>query len=246
MTSPSSGREAHRRVERLAVEHGRHRSAVADVAGDDLRVVEVQSREFGAGLAPRICGWCRGSRICARGISRNRRGAGRTCNSPPGSIWWNEVSKTVTCGTPGSTFSIESTPSRLAGLCSGAISNSERIFALDVLGDDAALGEELAAVGYAVADGLHLVERRGSRRAPGSVRASSTSLMPVVWSGIGLVQLERLLADGFMGQVAFREADTFHDAFCEQCARRGLHVDHLILDRRAAAVQYQNYHCLSM
>ena len=54
--------------------------------------------------------------------------------------------------------------------------------------------------------------------------------------GNRLVKLERLLADGFMGQVAFREADTFHNAFCEQFARRVLHVDHLIFDRRGAAV----------
>lgn len=47
---PVHGREAHRRVMGLAVEHGRDRCAVADVAGDDLRVLEVEAREPGTGL----------------------------------------------------------------------------------------------------------------------------------------------------------------------------------------------------
>ena len=106
---------------------------------------------------------------------------------------------------------------------------------LNVLGDDATLGEELAAVGYAVADGLHFVERRD--HAVGGVgEGVEHELDAGRVVGNRLVKLERLLADGFMGQVAFREADTFHDAFCEQFARRVLHVDHLIFDRRGAAV----------
>jgi len=92
-----------------------------------------------------------------------------------------------------------------------------------------------AAVGYAVADGLHFVERRD--HAVGGVgEGVEHELDAGRVVGNRLVKLERLLADGFMGQVAFREADTFHNAFCEQFARRVLHVDHLIFDRRGAAV----------
>ena len=114
-------------------------------------------------------------------------------------------------------------------------------FALDLLGDDAAFGEEFAAVGYAVADGFHLVQRADDAvlRVGEGVEHEFDARRVV---GNRTVQLERLFADGFMDEVAFRRADTFHDAFCEQCARCGFHVDHLILDRRAAAVQYQNYH----
>ena len=92
-----------------------------------------------------------------------------------------------------------------------------------------------AAVGYAVADGFHLVQRadHAVRRIRQGVEHQTDAGRVV---GNRLVKLERLLADGFMGQVAFREADTFHDAFCEQFARRVLHVDHLIFDRRGAAV----------
>ena len=60
--------------------------------------------------------------------------------------------------------------------------------------------------------------------------------------GNRLMQFEILLAYGFMGQIAFREADAFYESFCEQLARRRFHVDHLILDRRRTAVQNQNYH----
>ncbi len=114
-------------------------------------------------------------------------------------------------------------------------------FRLDILGDDAAFGEELAAVGDAVADGFHLFER--GDHAVFCVRKGVEDQFDagrVV--GNRLVEFERLLADGFMDQVAFREADAFYDAFCKQFARCSLHVDHLILDRRRAAVQYQNYH----
>ena len=45
-----------------------------------------------------------------------------------GIVWWNEVSNTVTWGTPGNTVSIASMPCKLAGLCRGAIAQSERIF----------------------------------------------------------------------------------------------------------------------
>ena len=98
-----------------------------------------------------------------------------------------------------------------------------------------------AAVGYAVADGFHLVQRADDAvlRVGEGVEHEFDARRVV---GNRTVQLERLFADGFMDKVAFRQADTFHDAFCEQCARCGFHVDHLILDRRAAAVQYQNYH----
>ena len=73
---------------------------------------------------------------------------------------------------------------------------------LNVLGDDATLGEELAAVGYAVADGLHFVERRD--HAVGGVgEGVEHELDAGRVVGNRLVKLERLLADGFMGQVAF-------------------------------------------
>ena len=42
--------------------------------------------------------------------------------------------------------------------------------------------------------------------------------------------------ENWLEQIALREADALYDAFCEQLARRRLHVDHLIFDRRGAAV----------
>ena len=89
---------------------------------------------------------------------------------------------------------------------------------LRIFGDDAALGEELAAVGHAVTDGLHLVERRD--HAVRGVRQGvehEFDTRRVV--GDRLMQFEILLAYGFMGQIAFREADAFYESFCEQLAR---------------------------
>ena len=76
-------------------------------------------------------------------------------------------------------------------------------------------GEEFAAVGYAVADGFHLVQRADDAvlRVGEGVEHEFDARR---WSGNRTVQLERLFADGFMDEVAFRQADTFHDAFCEQ------------------------------
>ena len=37
-----------------------------------------------------------------------------------GMVWWNAVSNTATCGSPGRAARIASMPARLAGLCSGA------------------------------------------------------------------------------------------------------------------------------
>lgn len=65
---------------------------------------------------------------------------------------------------------MERIPSKLAGLCSGAIWNSERIFSWTCLVTRQALREKFAAVRYAVTDGLHFVERP-DYAVHGSVRA---------------------------------------------------------------------------
>ena len=52
------------------------------------------------------------------------------------------------------------------------------------------------------------------------------------------MELELLLADGFVREIAFRKADALDQTFGEQFAGLGFHVDHLIFDRRTAAVEY--------
>ena len=86
-------REAHRRVDRAAVEHGCDRAASAEVADDEP-------------LAPRTCSaaHCDGEAVepvaaNAPG-SRQRAGIAYVAASR-GSVAWNAVSKTATCGTSG-------------------------------------------------------------------------------------------------------------------------------------------------
>lgn len=56
------------------------------------------------------------------------------------------------------------------------------------------------------------------------------------------MEFERLLADGFVREIALGQADTLDQTLGEQFAGSGLHVDDLVFDRRRAAVEYQYYH----
>ena len=42
----------------------------------------------------------------------------------------------------------------------------------------------------------------------------------------------------FVREIAFRKADALDQTFGEQFAGLGFHVDHLVFDRRTAAVEY--------
>ena len=112
---------------------------------------------------------------------------------------------------------------------------------LDVVVYEAAYGEELSAVCHAVSDGLHLVER-GDHAVRGVGQGVEYQADTGRVVGNGLVEFEGLLAYGFVGEDAVGQADAFNETFCEQLARGVRHVDHLILDRRGAAVQYENNH----
>ena len=101
-----------------------------------------------------------------------------------GIVWWNEGVEYGNLRYARKHVLDREDPSRLAGLCSGAIWKSERIFSLTWSGYQTACGEELSAVSDAVADRLHLVERT-DYTVPGLVSASSTRRIPVVWSGMG-------------------------------------------------------------
>ncbi len=108
---------------------------------------------------------------------------------------------------------------------------------LHLLGHEGALGEELAAVRHAVSHGLHLVER-GDHAVLGVGQGveHQTDAGRVV--GNGPVQFEAVLAHGLVREVALRQTDALDQTFGEQVAAGGLHVDHLVFDRRAAAVEY--------
>ena len=94
-----------------------------------------------------------------------------------------------------------------------------------------------AAVGYAVADGLHFVERPDyAVHGVGQGLKHQADARRVV--GNRLVEFELLLADGFVREIAFRKADALDQTFGEQFAGLGFHVDHLVFDRRTAAVEY--------
>ena len=108
---------------------------------------------------------------------------------------------------------------------------------LHIFVDDAALGEEFAAVRHAVTDGFDLVERPDDavRRIGQRVEYQADAGRVV---GNGAVQLEILSSDGFVGEDAVAESDAFDQAFGQQRAAGLLHVDHLVFDRGTAAVEY--------
>ena len=115
--------------------------------------------------------------------------------------------------------------------------NSERIFSWDLFGYQTALREKFAAVRYAVTDGLHFVERPDyAVHGVGQGLKHQADARRVV--GNRLVEFELLLADGFVREIAFRKADALDQTFGEQFAGLGFHVDHLVFDRRTAAVEY--------
>ena len=99
-------------------------------------------------------------------------------------VWWNEVSKTVTCATPGSTVSMASMPWRLAGLCSGAIWQSDAIFCFTSSSTRQLAGKNSppCATRWPTA---FTSSSDAMTPCVGSVRACITSSMPVVWSGMG-------------------------------------------------------------
>ncbi len=109
---------------------------------------------------------------------------------------------------------------------------------LHLLGHEGALGEELAAVRHAVSHGLHLVER-GDHAVLGVGQGveHQTDAGRVV--GNGPVQFEAVLAHGLVREGRPPpDRCALDQTFGEQVAAGGLHVDHLVFDRRAAAVEY--------
>ena len=108
---------------------------------------------------------------------------------------------------------------------------------LDLFGYQTALREKFAAVRYAMTDGLHFVERPDyAVHGVGQGLKHQADARRVI--GNRLVEFELLLADGFVREIAFRKADALDQTFGEQFAGLGFHVDHLIFDRRTAAVEY--------
>ena len=108
---------------------------------------------------------------------------------------------------------------------------------LDLFGYQTALREKFAAVRYAMTDGLHFVERPDyAVHGVGQGLKHQADARRVI--GNRLVELELLLADGFVREIAFRKADALDQTFGEQFAGLGFHVDHLVFDRRTAAVEY--------
>ena len=78
-------REAHRRVDALAVADGGAGAAVPEVGGDDGVVGGGRARTASRPAAPRSGGSCRGSRSAAPGASRATRTAPGRCTRAPAS-----------------------------------------------------------------------------------------------------------------------------------------------------------------
>ena len=224
----------------LAVEHGRDRCAVADVAGDDLRILEVEAREPGTGLCHVFVAGAVEAVLAYAVLVVIGVGQGVHVVYSRDSL----VERGVEDGDlrdARQDFLDRQHAFEVGRVVQRCDFEQRTDLGFHLLGHDAALGEELSAVRHAVSDGLHLVERADDAVCGVGQRVEHQFDAGGV-VGDGAVQLERFFADGLMGEVAFRQADAFHDSFREQFARCGFHVDHLILDRRAAAVQYQNYH----
>ena len=116
--------EAHRRVDRAAVADRGHRAAAAEVADDEAR----RAREHLGALD----GPLHGEPVEAVAADAPvlapaaRDGVGRRLRR--GIVAWKAVSKTATCGTPGSARAAAArSPSSAGALCSGAIASSSWI-----------------------------------------------------------------------------------------------------------------------
>ena len=111
-----------------------------------------------------------------------------------------------------------------------------------VLADEGAPGEEIRALHDAVADGLDVVEA-GEHAVLGIHEGVEHELHAdfVVRNGLG--HGVRLFAGGLMGKAAVGQADLLDQAFGQQIIDIVvLHVQQLVLDRRAAAIDNQNNH----
>ena len=112
----------------------------------------------------------------------------------------------------------------------------------DILVDDGAAREEVRSLDDAVADRLDVVE--GLEHAVLRIHEGvQQELHADLVVGDGKVLLQDRLPGGLVGQDAFGEADFLDDAFGQQVIYIiALHVQQLVLDGRAAAIDYKYDH----
>jgi hypothetical protein len=99
----------------------------------------------------------------------------------------------------------------------------------------------LATVSYAVTNGFDLVIRVDNA-VNGVDQCFEDQIDTYVVISDGLVQFEGLFAYGFVLQVTLSLTDTIDQTFGQQFVACLVHIDHLILDRRTTAIQYENVH----
>ena len=230
MTRPSSGRQAHRRLDRDAAADRRRRRAVAQVQHDLVEVLEpaaehardlaghvlvrrpveaVPAHPVLAGDLPvdRVRGGRLGQRAEERGVEHDD--VRHVREQLAGHLDAGEVGRVVQRRQRGEGVDLRD----------------------DLVVDDDRRAEDRAAVHHPVADRDHVRRRRG----PGRPRrtAPSTARRPAPWSATGSVRsvvLPRVrVLDG-----ALVLADPLDDARRDRLAADG--VDQLVLDRRRAGV----------
>ena len=115
-------------------------------------------------------------------------------------------------------------------------------YLLDRVGSyECATFEVLATVSYAVTNGFDLVIRVDDA-VYGVDQCFENQVDTYVVVSDGLVQFEGFFAYGFVLQVALCLTDTIDQTFGQQFVACIVHIDHLILDRRTTAIQYENVH----
>ena len=120
---------------------------------------------------------------------------GSACGIVTSGNYRKSVSKVTTCGTSGRTCEMAWIPSRCAGLCSGAKSQQISIF-FRTSSLTSVLPEKKSAPCTIRWPTASMSSKLESTPCSGSTRASSTSFMPTLWSGMGCVTVYGALPVG--------------------------------------------------
>ena len=229
-------REAHRSTVRFTIQHRCYRATISYMAGNNLRVFEIEATQLGTALCHKLMA-CSVETIATHTIlivilhresvqvvaSRNRLVERSVEN---GNLWHRRQHL----------LNRENTL-QVCRVVERSNSEQRANLLLNLLVYYAAISKELATMGYTMTYRLNLVERRNN-----AVLGICQSLqhkantLGVVWNW--LVEMEIILTYRLMNEIAFCKANTINNTLCEQFVGSSLDIEHLVLDRRATAIQY--------
>ena len=233
--------EAHGGIDALAVLDRADGTAGAEVAGDDLRVVQVYPAEGGTLAGDELVGSAVGAVaadaeflvvLVGQGIHVGLLRHGLVEGGVEGHDLRNGRKDML------DRFDAEEVGRVVQR---GEVAAEGDLFD-DIVIDEGAAGEEIAALDDAVADGVDVFEGLEDAGA-GSGKGFEDELHADFVVRDGQVSDDLVPAGGGILENTFGKADLFGDTLCDDIEDVGaLHVKQLILDRGASAVDDENYH----